>query len=466
MITDLPLPPYRAFKAGDLSGIYEAGSLRYIKCGDTEVIRMIYGAVRDKHWETIVPAISGEVWTEDEAGISITYNAAYISDDIQYQAVFQIKISPANSILFSMKGTAPGSFEKNRTGLCVHHPLAACMGRQVKITRAGGDAYNGIFPELISPHQPFKDVQAMQWQPAPGLQATLSFAGDVFETEDHRNWSDSAYKTYSTPLHLPFPVQVLPGETMEQQVAFHLSGNTKQPTAPATITSHPVLPLPLLGTYFSGQPMLTAAQEAVLGKPVFHHAALELHLYSASWQAELDQAAAQHIKLELLLFFDDYEEELPVFLEYIRHIAGEICAILLLGAHSEATPPGLMKMGYDAIKAAYPFIKVGYGTYRHFAELNRNRPGSLPHDFVSFGLTPRVHAEDARSLLESLECQPDIIRTIRSFTGKDIHVTPLSFNRRGGEVKESESMFAAEWTLRSVWQLRGAASVTVAFCAG
>ena len=132
----------------------------------------------------------------------------------------------------------------------------------------------------------------------------------------------------------------------------------------------------------------------------------------------------------------------------------------------DATPAAVRKHGYGAIKTAFPFIKVGYGTYGHFAELNRNRPGDLPHDFVSFGLTPRVHAEDIRSLLESLECQPDIVRTTRTFTDKDIHVTPLSFNRRGGEPKLAESGFAAEWTLESIRQLAGAASVTVAFCAG
>ena len=45
--------------------------------------------------------------------------------------------------------------------------------------------------------------------------ATLSFAdglraeaGDVFEIEDQRNWTDGSFKTYSTPLSLPFPVPV------------------------------------------------------------------------------------------------------------------------------------------------------------------------------------------------------------------------------------------------------------------
>ena len=35
--------------------------------------------------------------------------------------------------------------------------------------------------------------------------------GETFETEDQRNWSDASFKTYGTPLHLPFPVEVEEG---------------------------------------------------------------------------------------------------------------------------------------------------------------------------------------------------------------------------------------------------------------
>ena len=48
---DVQLLPYKIVKAGNLICIYEAGNLRYIKCGDTEIVRMIYGAVRNENWE-------------------------------------------------------------------------------------------------------------------------------------------------------------------------------------------------------------------------------------------------------------------------------------------------------------------------------------------------------------------------------------------------------------------------------
>ncbi len=64
------------------------------------------------------------------------------------------------------------------------------------------------FPEEISPHQPFRDIRAMHWKITDSMEAHLYFEGDVFETEDQRNWTDASYKTYSTPLDQPYPAKV------------------------------------------------------------------------------------------------------------------------------------------------------------------------------------------------------------------------------------------------------------------
>jgi hypothetical protein len=46
---DVELLPVRKIQTGNFTCLYEAGNLRYIKCGDTEIIRMIYGAVRNEN---------------------------------------------------------------------------------------------------------------------------------------------------------------------------------------------------------------------------------------------------------------------------------------------------------------------------------------------------------------------------------------------------------------------------------
>ena len=71
----------------------------------------------------------------------------------------------------------------------------------------------GLFPDLISPHQPFIDMQSIA-HPTAGGEVVIRFEGDLWEMEDQRNWTDASYKTYSTPLRLPYPVEIREGETV------------------------------------------------------------------------------------------------------------------------------------------------------------------------------------------------------------------------------------------------------------
>src|SRR5688500_8597276 len=123
---DVELLPVRKMKAGNLTCLYEAGNLRYIKCGGTEKVRMIYGAVRDENWETIPAIISGEKIEETENEFNVTYTAIYQTGNIHYHADFSIEGKADSSIVFSMKGEALSDFKKNRIGLCVLHPIKQC----------------------------------------------------------------------------------------------------------------------------------------------------------------------------------------------------------------------------------------------------------------------------------------------------------------------------------------------------
>ena len=78
------------------------------------------------------------------------------------------------------------------------------------------------FPLLISPHQPFKDLGAISWEPTADLKATVAFAGETFETEDQRNWTDASFKTYCTPLERPFPVEIETGSLVDQRITVEL----------------------------------------------------------------------------------------------------------------------------------------------------------------------------------------------------------------------------------------------------
>ena len=75
-----------------------------------------------------------------------------------------------------------------------------------------------IFPTLIEPNIAFENIVQFAWKTRGGVGASLEFEGDVFESEDQRNWSDNSFKTYSTPVSIPFPVLVKSGDEVEQKV--------------------------------------------------------------------------------------------------------------------------------------------------------------------------------------------------------------------------------------------------------
>lgn len=215
---EVPLEGGLWLKAGGLSCWYADGALRYISVSGKEVVRMIYGALRDPDWVTVPFVLKEEVVQKSEDRFLIRYTALYEQEDIRYEARFEIEGRPDSSLRFQMKGRSLSGFRRNRIGLCVLHPLGTCAGRKVTIEQPDGSTYTAAFPDYIAPHQPFRHVQGMTWSPVPGSELTLRFRGEVFETEDQRNWGDASFKTYGTPLHLPFPVRVEPGEELDQEV--------------------------------------------------------------------------------------------------------------------------------------------------------------------------------------------------------------------------------------------------------
>jgi hypothetical protein len=424
---DVPLLPYKILRAGDLTCILEAGNIRYITCGSTEVIRMIYPAVRGRNWITVIPVISDEILNQNENGYDISYNANYNSGDIHFVASIRISIEKNNTISFSYEGKALNDFQKNRIGICVLHPMKECTGKEVTITEPEGTSYKSIFPELISPHQLLKNIKKLQWQPAMEIDAEVKMSGDIFETEDQRNWGDNSFKTYSTPLEIPFPALIRKGETVQQQVLLSVVTKKKHTSIPRIgIRKNHDQSLPVL---------------KIMGDRFqVHHHRVELYLYQPGWTERLAESTKDKVKLELIVFFDNNYDVLEEFSNFISPFTEYIYSILLLDRNAEVTPPGLMEKGYTTIKTKFPSLQVGYGTDGYFANINRSRPGNLPHDFISFSSNPQAHATDTRTIIENLESYPSIIRTAKSFTNKRIHVSPLTINERsipGSNEKDS-----------------------------
>ncbi|MHB1630446.1 MAG: hypothetical protein ACYCVB_19095, partial [Bacilli bacterium] len=208
--TETPLPQRRQIRAGAFDLLLEDGMLRYIRYGDTEVVRGIYAAVRDKDWGTVEPRFLNYDVVHDDHSFTVRFTAAHQEADVDFIWQGVIEGGADSTIRFSMNGEARSSFLKNRIGFCVLHPIQLA-GKETAVKTEGGWR-EGAFPVEISPHQPFPAFSGIRYPASGGARVEVLFEGDLFEMEDQRNWSDASYKTYCTPLHLQYPVRVSSGD--------------------------------------------------------------------------------------------------------------------------------------------------------------------------------------------------------------------------------------------------------------
>lgn len=466
---DLDLPQSQILKAGSLSCMYEMGNLRYISLGKTELVRKVYGAVRKENWTTIRYKIQNENVIINESGFTISYTAIYSGDINLYKADYHIEGKADNSISFSMKGIALADLKKNRIGLCVLHPLKECHNRKAIVTKPDGTVYHSVFPELVSPSLPFLEMSQLQWITENSLTVQLNFEGDIFETEDQRNWSDSSYKTYSTRSDIPIPVEVNQGDTIEQRVTIKISGIASNTlTELHNETNEVKVPFPQIGYCRSlNGPLINANTIDWITNIPFDHYRVTIGMNQSEWIRQLQDALTEAIqintKLELVVFFtDNFKNEIIQLVDQLTERQLLVRSILLLQQHYNISSPGLIQYLYPIIKAKLPAVKIGYGTDLIFVDVNQNRPGQIPFDFISFGIHPQAHAFDNRSIIENLQNQPDIMKTAMHISaGKPVCISPITLkDRNSGADERQYSSLAAFWTLISLQNFCEAYSIT------
>ena len=451
-------------KTTHLTVAYHQGYLRYIKLGNEELVRMIYTAVRDEHWLTASMTISEEKIVQDEQAFKITYQAKYILNAIEYFASVEIIGQSNDTISFNFIGTANCDFLRNRIGICVHHPIQECIGQSVEIIQADGSSLFSIFPQLIAPHQPFKNIRQLIWKTPKQVQARLSFEGDIFETEDQRNWTDNSFKTYSTPLGIPFPVAVKKGDRVEQKVVLTV---TNAHVIADVLNDEPAVEsrvvFPAIG-YAKSHHTLSMEQVQLLNQINFHHYRIEIR-FETDWESKfktaIEEAGLLHTKIELAVFFDDYANE---YIQLKKVLNATIDSVIILQNNAVVPEQELLDFVIPAIKADFPAIKLGAGTDVFFAELNRNRITDERLDFVSFSINPQVHLSDDETLIENLAAKQYCIQTIQSFTKLPIHISPVTLKPRGFPAlsidARQHTYFIANWTALTLKYLAGAAQIT------
>jgi hypothetical protein len=428
-------------RAGVLTLSYSQGTLRYIKAGKNEILRMIYPALRDSNWNTLKPEITDEKITDNGSSFSVTLTCRYTLNEIDFSANYIITGTDDNTVTFEMSGEALSTFYRNRIGLCVLHPINGCVGKTCVVLHSDGTSSQKTFPEEISPHQVFKNIVAMNWPAAHG-HCMLTFAGDVFETEDQRNWSDFSFKTYSTPLSIPYPAKVEKGTVINQKVTFRaenilIENGTEEDVSNIEIFHDETKRLPMIGIgRSSSKEVLSEAEIRILRPLRFDHYRIEIPVFSDGWEATASTAAREagmlSYRAELALFFsDNYETEAENFIKWARSTEINISCAHIFHKDHPSTPDGMANFVIPFLMENIPGIRTGTGTNANFAQLNRNRPGDDYAAITIFSLHPQEHASDNLTIVENLSAQSHVAESAASIANeRQLWISPVTLQRR------------------------------------
>jgi len=480
-------PPVRLLAAGPWSAQLVGDELAYLSYAGRQVLRAVKAVVRDQDWRTPQPTLAAVDVTQGDEALHVRWTVTYAGYGVEYDGVLTATFTPA-AVEIAFEGTANHAFRSNRIGIVVLHPPTDA-GRDVTVEHPNGSITAAQFPQDISPHQPFMDIAALEWADA-GTAFRLSFTGDVFETEDQRNWTDASFKTYSTPLALPFPVAVAAGDTVRQSVLLDVATFEPQEAVEvaAAGTVRGVLESRLrasLGDIAGQVPSLAvgAGEHPGLLGPIPGLDGLVVELVErpgdaprSLWSTQLSIAAAaaavhsagQDIRAVTADPVGAVADLAP-YLPQAKRLA-------VFHPDSHLTEPNSWDRLKAAVRAAGFTGELLAGVRSHFTELNRNS-GRTPSDSdaLTFSITPQMHSTETAHIIDSVHMHRLVARNaLRLGSGRPLHVGPVTLLPRfnavatSGDGSEPEAdelqghSFAAAWTLASIdaLTLDGVASVS------
>lgn len=459
-------------KAGKLTLDFLSGRMINIAFDGKNVVDEVYFALRDYNWGTIPYRLEDINIKQDIDSFDISFVAVHDQPDMQFTWQGHIKGTADSVMTYAFDGTAGCDLMRNRIGFCVLHP-AACAGVTCEIMHTDGNTEKGAFPKEISPHQPFYDIKAITHYPRPGVAVRVGFEGDIFEMEDQRNWTDASFKTYCTPLGLPFPVAVKKGEHIHQQVTIALdtqadaANDSKLADDVVSISDGDGIDGFALGSCIVRP--LTALQMERVKALELSHLRYDYHFNGSSQHAEriFEQARELGIKLWLAVFFTtDWKAEIGALCRLLAGKEEDVMALSVFRQDVKVTPVELLAAVREAL-SDWP-VDVGAGTDAFFTQINRERLPETLMDFVSYSNNPQVHAFDNASIMSTVEGQAaNLFSCRRLYPRLPVWVSPVTMKMRwnpdatGKDVMKKGqmprrvdarqmSLFAASWFLRSV----------------
>lgn len=377
-----------------------SGWLRAVRLGGEEVLRNVYESVRGPDWRTYRFYSATHRVAQEEGSFEVHWNLE--CDDLNVTWEGSCKCD-GKVLDISLEGTIGEDFSTRRVGLCVLQPREM-QGKPCKIIHPDGQEDTGAFPVEIDPSSPFTEIKAMKY-PAGNAEVLVEFEGEIFETEDQRNWSDASYKTYCRPQNRPQPYELTAGTKVRHSARLTFTGTPSEyvcePTTKLLLTSE-WRPLPHLGT----------------------------------------RGKREDERFDFILVHDQ-----------------ERNAWTTIGVDLNVT--------FALDRGALEFLSgpIFYGPNDDFVGLNRNRPNMANFDGVAYGVTPQIHTFDDRSIMENLHSQPDVLHTAKKISeGKPVFVGPILFRRDHNEEDiRLEDPIAAAWFLTSFANLAQGGAFAVSY---
>lgn len=501
-----------ALRAGPLDMEFEpeTGFLRYVRLGDREAVRAIYAAVRDHRWRTIPSEVRDVELVRRAASFELTFEVLVAEDPVDFRWTARVEGGEDGTVRFAMDGEAHSEFARNRIGFCVLHP-PGLAGAECELETTGGARKKARFPERIARKPVFQDLAGLRHaigglagEPASGgesgdahefgdgAEIAFSFEGEVFETEDQRNWTDGSFKTYCTPVGLPAPVALEEGDRVRQTVIVGLErGVAPEPggreyagsgrsrpwvrVRPGRIEGDEGRRLPRLGVELVDPDDLGDGAVQLLDRMELDHVRLEVRPHREGWRDRLSGAASLvesiDLDLELALFLDgDPERRAGALADALEELGPPLARVLVYREGEEMVDAEHVRAAGEELSGLPARTEIVAATNRYFTELNAHRPDPGIAGGFAYSVNPQVHAFDNRSMVETLQAQPETVRSARSFLGDcSVMVGPVTLRPRfnpdtlgPGEApadyhRTSEnvdprqrSLFAAAWTVGSL----------------
>jgi hypothetical protein len=462
LLTGRRTPRTRALplRAGPLRLELDGVDLRSLRHRGVEVSERIYVAVRDADASN-VPGIARHVQVTEGPGpcFEVRFVCRHEIGDGVFEWAGRIDGTEDGLVTYRMDGVAETAFEYPRLGLCVLHGAQTYAGSRYR-SWLRSSTTTGVLPVGIGPqifahdrlHGLLPPFERLELEPLEGLSVTFEFQGDQFQMEDQRNFGDSTFKTYSTPIEWVGPYHVEPGQKLSQSVAISVRdtrdvgvqvsspGSSSIRLGAATTTS-----LPPIGLSAASDGVASTESElrrvADLGPAHIRAEIMAADGVSAAGQTlALASAEATGVRCGLWVDLLISSEQRPV----LGDLATMIGALrpspdYVFVSTPELEPPDsgesheMLLEARSRIRMLSPMTIVGVGAQRRLAEINR---WSFDGDIVealSFPLSPTVHLSDDATMLSNLGRLGDSVASARvSMRGRNVFVGPISLATRHG----------------------------------